>query len=153
MIVPVAWVCIFVLTVAAHQNWRRPGGDSGATTGVLLIAALGLVLAVALRRDDGAMGVQHRGVAVGLAAALGALSMFIAFTLGVGSASDATREASLLVFVLALGSVVGGTALTGFIVAFHEVTMSDVEHRKQPHLGKPARRISATLRRLQYRHF
>ena len=139
VIAPVAWVCIFVLTVAAHQNWLRPGGESGATTGVLLIAALGLVLAVALRRDDGAMGVRHRGVAVGLAAALGALLMFIAFTLGVGSASDATREASLLVFVLALGSVVGGTALTGFIVGFHEVTMSDVEHRKQPHLGKPAR--------------
>jgi hypothetical protein len=139
VVAPVAWACVFILAVAGHQSWLRPSGEAGATTGILLIAALGLILAVALRRDDGAASVLHRSVSVGLATAIGALLMFIAFALGVGSASAAGREVALLVFVLALGSVVGGTALTGFVVGFHEVTVSDIEQRKAPRLGKPPR--------------
>jgi hypothetical protein len=139
IVAPVAWTCIFALTLAAHQNWLDPSGEAGVTTGLLVLAALGLVLAVALRRDDGETPVLHRAVAVGLATALGATVVFIAFVLGVGSASATAHHAALLVLVLALGSVVGGTALTGFVIGFREVTVSDLARRKEPRLRKPAR--------------
>jgi hypothetical protein len=138
-VAPVAWVCVFGLTIAAREGWLTNRGEGLAETAVLAIAVLGLLLAVALHRDDATVEPLHHGVALGLAVTVGAALMFIAFAIGSGSDSDAAREASLLVCILALGSVVAGTALTGFVLGFREVRMDDIKPRKQRRLKPPKR--------------
>jgi hypothetical protein len=138
-VAPIAWICIFVLTVAAHEGWLSAHGEDLSITVILGIAVCGLVLAVLAHEGEPSVRLLHRGVAGGLVVALGAGLLFAAFELGLGTTSGPLREASLLVAVAALGSVLGGMALTGFVIGFREVKTNDIEPHRAPQLKRPPR--------------
>ncbi len=143
VVAPVIWICILVLAVAAHEGWMSASQDRNTLAVIVAIAVAALVAAVTMHRDiERSDDLVHRGVAVGLSIALGSALLFVLFGLGIGAPGETVRHALLLICFVAIGSVACGTALSGFVLGFHQVKTDDIKRRKrkpfdEPQIGYP----------------
>jgi hypothetical protein len=137
-VAPIIWICVLVLAVAAHEGWMSASQGRDTLAVIIAIAVAALVAAVIMHRDvEHSDDLVYRGVAVGLSVALGSALLFVLSALSGDVVGEAVRNALLAICLVAIGSVACGTALSGFILGFHEVKTDDIKLRKRKPFDEP----------------